>query len=85
MPVVLIDDEDVRLVANTSPDLGVGKATMIYDDPISRENPEGVAVIREILRDMGDGMIRADVEFQNEPGETYSRLIFTRKWAEVTA
>lgn len=53
--------------------------TMIYEDPITREDEEGLAVLREpdprgCDADWWDGR----VEFVDEPGQYYSRRIYRK-------
>ncbi len=67
----------VRLLPNDSPELKVGSATMIYHDPVTRQRPEGVAVIGYIdRRRSSPEFIEARVEFVKEIGPAYSRRIY---------
>ena len=67
------------VVWNTDPTLKVGIATPVYADPMTRQDQEGIAVIRKIHKIDSDGFIRADVEFADDPGEFVWRFIYTRE------
>lgn len=79
MPQAIINDRSYPLVPNTHTNLDRGMVTEIFQSAMTREGSEGVALIREVLRDDGDGFISARVEFADEPGESYDRRIWTGK------
>ncbi len=56
----------------------VGTATRIFQKPVTREDIEGVAIVRSISRTFGGEpeSILAEVEFTDEPGQRYSRIIY---------
>ena len=52
-----------------------GQTVTIYEDPITKNKPEGEAVIREVLRDYGSSII-ARVHFVgDDDDEFYERKI----------
>jgi len=54
-----------------------GDIVKIYQMPISREDYEGEAKLISIYReDHGDGLTMWEVEFLDEPGNTYCRTIY---------
>jgi hypothetical protein len=62
----------------TTTELKIGDTVNIYDDPVTCLKFEGRAIVRKIVQPFsvaGDG-IRCEVEFADEPGTNYSRLIF---------
>jgi hypothetical protein len=53
-----------------------GSRVMIYEDPITKQKPEGEAFLREMYRGItGGGRFR--VEFVDEPGQFYERDVLT--------
>lgn len=51
-----------------------GVKVMIYEDPATRQKPEGKATLRELYRENGlESYWR--VEFDDEPGAYYERTI----------
>jgi len=71
--LITINGKNYLLVDNTYPRLGVGYATNIYQDPMTRTDLEEIGVIRKILR-IDDEHIRADIEFDGER-EFFQRTI----------
>jgi len=62
------------------PDFGkgtqVGDVVPIYYDPVTRKELEGNAtLVNQYRPDVGDGLSMWDVEFVDDPGETYLRTI----------
>lgn len=56
--------------------LNVGDKVTIYSQPLTEENPEGDAILREQrIPDRGDGLSIWLVEFENEPGALYQRTV----------
>lgn len=56
----------------------IGDVTMIYEDPISRQKPEGLAKLVKLIHyDDVDGFNRWIVIFIEEPKNQYERVIFT--------
>lgn len=52
-----------------------GQTVTVYEDPITKNKPEGTAVVREVLRDYGDAII-ARVHFVgDDDNEFYERRI----------
>ncbi len=58
--------------------LMIGDKVNIYQLPITQEQLEGQATLRELRKpdDTGDGLSIWMVEFDNEPGELYPRTVF---------
>lgn len=55
-----------------------GDRTMIYQKPITREEPEGIATLVVLTwRDDIDGLNRWRVRFDEEPDQLYDRAVFT--------
>jgi hypothetical protein len=77
--MVTVDGRECPVVPNGEA-TRAGVATMIYQDPLTRTQREGVAVIREMLQD-ADWMVSAMVEFVDDPGLLYRRQI----WRGATA
>ena len=60
--------------------MAVGVVTTIYEDPMTRLHPEGLALITGIYGPHGDPkFLDAYVVFVDEPGEDYRRLIYRRE------
>lgn len=77
MAIVMFEGRAFQLQPNIA--ARQGQATEIFEDPITRQKSEGVAIIREIDEDRTtDEMIEARVEFVNEPGQFYDRRIWRR-------
>jgi hypothetical protein len=58
--------------------LKAGMTITVYQDPITRQKPEGEAkLLREYRPDEGDGLSMWVVEFVGEPGSRYVRTIST--------
>ncbi len=77
MSTAMFNGRAVLVVPNHDPNLRVGVATFIFDDPMSRENQEGLAVLREIdERRTNEDFVEARIEFQDEEGEYYWRRIY---------
>lgn len=56
-----------------------GDRVTIYEDPVTCEKPEGIAVlVRQLNSDDGDGLERWEVIFDDEH-EAYARTINVRK------
>ena len=54
-----------------------GKIVNIYQDPITQSNLEGEAkLIKEYRPDEGDGLSMWIVEFLDEPGNVFIRIIY---------
>lgn len=62
----------------------VGSRVMIYEDPITKEKPEGVAILRELYAIRGL-MSRWRVEFEGESGQFYDRSIALEQGDEILA
>jgi hypothetical protein len=54
--------------------LKCGDKVMIYEDPVTKEKPEGQATLRELYRSVGTLTIWR-VVFDDEPGQYYERSI----------
>lgn len=55
-----------------------GQQVDVYQDPITRKNLEGKAkLVSEFQPDEDDGLPMWYVEFDDEPGQTYLRTIYT--------
>ena len=52
----------------------VGDTVKVYQKPLTKEDYEGDAVIKEILGSKDD-LITCGVEFVDDPGETFIRFI----------
>jgi hypothetical protein len=52
----------------------VNQKVMIYEDPISKKRPEGEAILRKFIDDLGGGLERWIVKFPEEK-TGYGRLI----------
>jgi len=57
---------------------------MIYEDPITKEKPEGKAILRELYSIRGQ-MSRWRVEFEDELGQLYDRNIAIEEGDEILA
>ena len=54
----------------------VGEIVMIYEDPITRQKPEGKAVLLRKIADMGDSLERWAVRFEGDGADSiYERNI----------
>lgn len=62
----------------------VGTRVMIYEDPITKEKPEGEAILRQ-LRAVAGLMTRWRVEFLDELGHSYQRTIAVEDGHEIVA
>ena len=51
-----------------------GQTVTIFEDPITRQKPEGDAILRELYKTLGTASIWR-VEFTDEPGQFYERTI----------
>ena len=60
----------------------VGSRVMIYEDPVTREKPEGVAILRELHAIKGL-ISRWRVEFEEELGQFYERSIALEEGDEI--
>jgi hypothetical protein len=57
-----------------------GDVVMIYEDPITKQKPEGAATLAEQVReDDGDGLSMWAVKFIDEPLSEYIRTIHQGK------
>jgi len=62
----------------------IGGRVMIYEDPITRKEPEGTAILRELY--VIRGLIsRWRVEFEDELGQFYERSIAIEDGDEILA
>lgn len=59
-----------------------GMTVTIYEDPFTKQKPEGQAVLRELYRTLALEMIWR-VEFVDEPGEHYERSIVFEDGDEI--
>lgn len=75
-----------RMVAQLKPGKGKimktqlhpGQQVDVYQDPITKKKFEGKAkLVSEYRPDEGSGLPMWHVEFNDEPGQTYLRTIFT--------
>lgn len=48
---------------------------MIYQDPITKQKPEGKACLLSKVQDMEDGLELWNVCFEGEDGEVYQRIV----------
>ena len=77
----VIDGRAFPLVSNTKlpligPDTPI-VATQVFEDPMSRQKPEGVAVLREPDEAKCDEFWwEGRVEFVDEPGQHYGRRVY---------
>lgn len=62
----------------------VGSRVMIYEDPITKEKPEGVVILRE-LQAISGLISRWRVEFEDELGHLYERSIALEEGDEILA
>ena len=62
----------------------LGSRVMIYEDPITKEKPEGVAILRELQAIRGL-MSRWRVEFEDELGQFYELSIAIEEGDEMLA
>jgi len=62
----------------------LGSRVMIYEDPITKEKPEGNAILRELYAIRGL-ISRWRVEFEDELGQFYERSIATEEGDEILA
>ena len=53
----------------------IGSKCRVYQDPISKNDYEGMAVIKGYDGNSIDNQFYCSVEFDNEPGEQYYRWI----------
>ncbi len=72
--ITLKTGEEIMVVGNLK--ARQGYATKIYQDPISRKNLEGLAVIRKVVHSSDDKFLNADVEFVDELHELFRRQIY---------
>jgi hypothetical protein len=54
--------------------LRIGDKVTIYEDPVTKEKPEGKATLRELYRRHGESTYWR-VEFDDAPGEFYERTV----------
>ena len=73
---LLIESEDTNRTEGTmkKPTLANGTRVMVYEDPVTRKKPEGMATIVGKV-DHGDQYY--EVRFDSEPESTYHRFIRT--------
>ncbi|MBI1338066.1 MAG: hypothetical protein GC164_14055 [Phycisphaera sp.] len=70
----LVDNREVSIDPDSPP-----VATMVYEDPITRQREEGLAVLRETDTNRSDtDFWDGRVEFIDEPGQHYSRRVYRR-------
>ena len=62
----------------------LGSRVMIYEDPITKEKPEGKAILRELYAIRGL-ISRWRVEFEDELGQFYERSIAIEEGDEILA
>jgi len=62
----------------------IGSRVMICEDPITKETPEGKAILRELYAISGL-MTRWRVEFEDELGQFYDRNIAIEEGDEILA
>jgi len=60
----------------------VGRRVMIHEDPITKDKPEGVAILRELYAIRGL-ISRWRVEFEDELGQFYERSIAIEEGDEI--
>jgi len=62
----------------------IGTKAMIYEDPMTKQKPEGKATLRELYRENGlESYWR--VEFDDEPGAFYERTVYLESGDEIKA
>lgn len=62
----------------------IGTRTTIYEDPITKQKPEGQATLRELYKENGcESYWR--VEFDDESGAFYERTIYIEEGDEIQA
>jgi hypothetical protein len=53
-----------------------GQKVMVYEDPVTKTDEEGVATLIELYRrDCGDGLELWVVRFDDEPDRTFTRTV----------
>lgn len=52
-----------------------GELINVYSDPITRERLEGQAKLIKKIQDLADGYESWTLEFTDEPGNKYTRLV----------
>jgi hypothetical protein len=62
----------------------IGSRVVIYEDPITKEKPEGKAILRELYA-ISEQLSRWRVEFEDELGQFYARTIATEEGDEILA
>lgn len=61
-----------------------GEKVVVYEDPYTKQKPEGEAILRELYRENGlESYWR--VEFINEPGVYYERTIIFQEGDKIEA
>lgn len=55
--------------------LRIGDKVTVYEDPVTKEKPEGQATLRELYQRRGNYLVWR-VEFDDAPGEFYERTIY---------
>lgn len=52
----------------------IGDKVTIYEDPVTKQKPEGQAILRELYQRRGNDTVWR-VEFDDAPGEFYERTV----------
>lgn len=64
--------------------LQVDMKVEIYQDPMNFKKFEGIArLVSEYRPDEGDGLSMWEVEFLDEPGQTYLRTIYEEEYENI--
>ena len=53
----------------------LGNKVRVYQDPITRQEFEGVATIKSFRSQHKEGQSYCNVEFDEEPGQTFQRWV----------